>query len=124
MSSQDQPEPPPSRAFGEYGQVTISQDWQVVQTQHTYEDPVVVVSDPPAQGGAAITIRLRSVSASSFEARLESAVAGVALAPSTVSFMVMESGEWIAEEARRWSPVIKTSLASAAKAMSRSPMSR
>jgi hypothetical protein len=101
MSSQEQPEPPAPQTFGEYGQVTITQEWQTIMTQHTYEDPVVVVSDPAAQGGVAITIRLRSVGSDSFEARLESAVEGDTLAPSTVSFMVMESGEWITASGAR-----------------------
>ena len=100
-STDDRPEEPVSRAFGEYGQVTLGQEWQTVGLQHQYDNPVVVVSDPSAQEGVAITVRLREVGPQSFEARLVSADPAAQLLPSTLSFMVMESGEWITESGAR-----------------------
>ena len=95
IDPQHSPEEPSSRAFGEYGQVTLTQEWQTLRTQHRYENPVVVLADPSAQGGVAVTARLRAVSAQSFEAKLVSSRSDLNIEPSTVSFMVLEEGEWV-----------------------------
>ena len=88
-------DPPADRSFGEFGMVTVSRAWQTVMFKNAYTSPIVVVSDPTAQSGVAMSIRLRNVNPQSFELKIV-APQGYegTVAQDQVSFMVVEEGEW------------------------------
>jgi V8-like Glu-specific endopeptidase len=95
---QDAPRDP----LGEYGQVTVNGAWQTVMLQGQYQAPVVVFSEPGSQGLTPVATRIRGVGAQSFQVRLE----GIDVAPENItsevmSFIVMESGDWITRNGAR-----------------------
>jgi hypothetical protein len=92
----------PRETLGEYGQISMSGAWQTIMLQGQYESPVVVFSEPGSQGLTPVVVRLRNVSSDSFQARLEGMDAEQeGLAPELLSFIVMESGDWITRSGAR-----------------------
>ena len=97
-----EPETGTDRSFGEFGQITINDQWQTVMLQKQYESPIVVVSDPKAQNGLAMSVRLRNVNTQSFEVKLQGSAGHLDhLSPENISFMVIEEGEWVSENGAR-----------------------
>ena len=55
----------------EYGQVTADHTWQQVHFNETFVDPIVVVSPHTANDAAASVVRVRNVTSSGFEVRIQ-----------------------------------------------------
>jgi hypothetical protein len=92
----------PRDPLGEYGQVALNGSWQTVMLQGQYQAPVIVFSEPGAQGLTPVVTRLRGVSGNSFQVRLEGVDVNPAnLVPEVVSFMVLESGDWTTRSGAR-----------------------
>ncbi|MEL6382253.1 MAG: right-handed parallel beta-helix repeat-containing protein [Cyanobacteria bacterium J06626_18] len=81
--------------IGEYGRLSLNHQWQTVALDDTYTNPVVVVSDPTFNGADPAAIRLRNVGKNSFQVRLQEPnyEDGTHINES-VSYLVMEAGDW------------------------------
>ncbi|MBI1225086.1 MAG: hypothetical protein GC192_07585 [Bacteroidetes bacterium] len=57
--------------FGEAGQANVDQNWQTITLANTYTKPVVIVSGLSTNDAQAATIRVRNVTPTSFEVRVQ-----------------------------------------------------
>ena len=90
--------------FAEYGQLSVNQNWQSVSLDNSYTNPVVIVSDPSFNGSDPAVIRLRNIGSSSFQIRLqEPNYKDGAHTNETVSYLVMEAGDWELSDGTRLS---------------------
>lgn len=85
--------PSQTDTLGEVGQVSIDHNWQLVHLDRSYQHAVVVAGAPSYAGTDPTTVRVRNVSANSFEIRLEEwdcqdQTHGL----ETVSYVVVEAG--------------------------------
>ena len=81
--------------FAEYGQLSLNHNWQSVSLDNSYINPVVIVSDPTFNGGDPVAVRLRGIGSSSFQIRLqEPNYLDGAHINETLSYLVVEAGEW------------------------------
>lgn len=51
--------------------ININHDWKTIPLSHTYVDPVVILGPPSYNGGDVSTVRVRNVTADSFEAQID-----------------------------------------------------
>ena len=80
---------------GEYQSIKVDHQWQTIELQQAYREPVVLVSDPSLRGRQAATVRLKDVSPSSFQIRLdEIEIRKQRHRRELVSFLVVEAGDW------------------------------
>jgi hypothetical protein len=80
---------------GEYQSIKVDHRWQTVELQHTYADPIVLASDPSLHGKQSATVRLKNISPTSFQIRLDEINSRKQChRPELVSFLVVESGDW------------------------------
>ncbi|MEO1299026.1 MAG: glycoside hydrolase family 9 protein, partial [Cyanobacteria bacterium J06636_16] len=90
-----EPTPVPTEDFGEYGSLAINHKWQTVKLDDTYENPVVIVSDPTFKGSDPVAVRVRNVTSKTFDLRLqEPNYKDGWHANESVSYVVMEAGDW------------------------------
>ncbi|MBK7949336.1 MAG: DUF1929 domain-containing protein [Deltaproteobacteria bacterium] len=69
--------------------------WTTVPLLHVYERPVVVMGPPGTNDPAAATVRVRNVTSTSFEYRVESwPYLGSAHGSESISYLVVEAGEY------------------------------
>ena len=81
--------------FAEWGTLSINHEWTSVDLTNTYRDPVVIASDPTFNGSDPATVRIKGIDQSSFEIRLqEPNYMDGSHAYETVSYLVVESGDW------------------------------
>ncbi|MBE9147549.1 hypothetical protein IQ257_03270, partial [Coleofasciculus sp. LEGE 07092] len=82
--------------FGEYGTLTnLDHNWQTIILNQNYINPVVIVSDPTFNGPDPATVRLRNVTGNSFELRIQEANYKDNIhTTETVSYLVVEAGDW------------------------------
>ena len=87
---------PASAPLPEFGKLTVTHDWQTVPTVGSFSDPIVVAKPASLNGIDPTTVRLRNVTASSFEIRLQewNYLNGTHGAE-TVSYLVVERGSWL-----------------------------
>lgn len=82
-------------SVGEYGTVSVNHDWTTVELGATYQHPIVVVSDPAFRGSQPATVRLRNVESESFQLKLqEPSYLNGRHVYETLSYVVMEMGDW------------------------------
>ena len=83
-------------AIGEVGQVTASQavgQWRTVTLEGTYTDPVVVMGPVSFNGSQPATVRVRNVTAGSFQYQLDEwNYLDGAHTTETISYLVVEAG--------------------------------
>lgn len=89
-----------SSAIGESGTVTIDQadssQWHTVALNNTYSNPVVIMQPPTFNGSDPATIRIRSVSASSFQFQIDEwECRDGAHSTETMGYLVVEVGEHV-----------------------------
>lgn len=97
-------------AIGEYGSLTLNDQWQTIALDDTYNNPVVIVSDPTFNGPDAAAIRLQNVSENSFQIRLqEPNYKDGSHTNEAVSFLVLEAGNWKLADGTRISAGIQRS---------------
>jgi|GEM_PF-1892524 len=91
-----------SPTVGEYGTAQVDSNWKTIALGRAYVNPVVIASDATRTGLDPVAVRLRNVSASSFEMRLQepSARDGVHELE-TVSWLVVEAGDWQLADGKR-----------------------
>ncbi|MCH2181258.1 MAG: zinc-dependent metalloprotease [Mariniblastus sp.] len=81
--------------IGEAGHVTINHNWTTVELERTYEDPVVIMGPSSRNGGDVLTVRVNNVTSESFDVRLQEwDYRDGRHVPETVSYIVMEAGEY------------------------------
>ena len=81
--------------FGSYGTININKNWQKINLEHSFTDPVVIVGDPTRNETDPGTVRLRNINSTSFEIRFqEPNHLSQDHAAEQVSYLVAESGEW------------------------------
>ena len=80
----------------EFGRVSATHLWQTVPISGSFSDPIVVAKPASYNGPDPTTVRLRNVSPSSFEIRLQewNYLNGTHGAE-TVSYLVVERGSWL-----------------------------
>lgn len=80
--------------IGESGRITnLNHQWRTVSLQHSYENPVVIAGPPSLNGGDPTTVRVRNVTADSFQMRLnEWEYLDEFHGRETVGYVVMEAG--------------------------------
>ena len=86
-----------SKSQGELGVLTAAQgnasDWQTVSLQNTYISPVVLIGPPTNQEASPVSVRIRNVTATSFEYQFkELAYLDGVHSSETVSYLVLEAG--------------------------------
>jgi PKD repeat protein len=91
--------PGDDRAVGQVGTLTVEtagrSDWQTVEFDGRYDDPVVVAGPPSQSDGSPAHVRVRNVTATGFELQLEEwAYQNGTHQSETVSFLVLEAGEY------------------------------
>ena len=57
--------------IGESGKLSVNYTWQTVNLDHTYNNPIVVPSSPSYNDSEDVTVRVRNVTPTSFDIRLE-----------------------------------------------------
>ena len=88
--------------FGEYGNLNLNHQWQTVSLDESYINPVVIVSDPTNKGSDPAAIRLSNVANNTFQIRLqEPNYKNNWHATETVSYLVMEAGDWTLADGTR-----------------------
>ena len=86
---------PDSVSIGEYGTVNLNHRWQTIRLTGSYVNPVVIVSDPTLKGSDPVAPRLRNVTGNSFQIRLqEPNYKDDWHTNETVSYVVVEAGDW------------------------------
>ncbi|MEM9267294.1 MAG: hypothetical protein AAGA46_17390, partial [Cyanobacteria bacterium P01_F01_bin.13] len=102
------PRPAPANAesqamsIGEYGSSELDHNWKTITLDKRYINPVVIVSDPTTNGGDPAVVRLRRVTGRTFQMRLqEPNYKDVRHTKESVSYMVMESGDWTLADGTR-----------------------
>ena len=92
------PEPTPEEKitqFAEFKTASVNHQWQSINLDLNYINPVVIASDPTRRGGDPAVVRLRNISSDSFEIRLqEPAYKDGWHVKEKVSFIVIEEGTW------------------------------
>lgn len=89
-------------AIGEYGSLTLNHEWQTIELDDTYVNPVVIVSDPTLNGSDPAAIRLRNVDQDSFEVQIqEPSYLDGTHAKESASYIVMEAGDWTLADGTR-----------------------
>lgn len=97
-------EPTESDVVAEYGSLSTNHQWQTVSLDNTYTNPVVIVSDPTFNGGDPVASRLRNVTSNSFDIRLqEPNYEDGYHTNESVSYLVVEAGDWTLEDGTRLS---------------------
>lgn len=93
---------PNARTIGEYGTLTLNDNWQTVDLDKTYKNPVVIVSDPTFNGRDPAVVRLRKVGGDTFQVRLqEPRYKDDRHMDESVSYIVMEAGDWTLSDGTR-----------------------
>ncbi len=90
-------------SFGEYGTLNnLNHEWQTVTLNESYTNPVVIVSDPTFNGDDPAVVRLRNVDSNTFQLRLqEPTYLNDGHTEESVSYLVLEAGDWILEDGTR-----------------------
>lgn len=89
--------------IGEYGQVSINHEWETIELDQSYSNPVVIASDPTYNGSDPATVRIKNVENNSFELRLQEPKSEDGKHPfeEDVSYVVIEEGDWkLADDTR------------------------
>lgn len=89
--------------IGEYGQVSINHEWETIELDQSYSNPVVIASDPTYNGSDPATVRIKNVENDSFELRLQEPKNENGKHPfeEDVSYVVIEEGDWkLADDTR------------------------
>ncbi|MEM1171882.1 MAG: calcium-binding protein [Cyanobacteria bacterium P01_H01_bin.35] len=88
----------------EYGTIDgLDLNWKTINLDNTFVNPVVITSDPTYIGTDPATIRLRNVDGDSFEVAIQEPeyITDNFHAGETVSYVVVEAGEWELDDGTR-----------------------
>jgi hypothetical protein len=79
----------------EIGEISIDQNWATVPFKNTFSLPVVIAGPPTANDAAQVLVRIRNISKTGFEIRLqEKDSPNGEHIPETISYMVIEKGTY------------------------------
>jgi hypothetical protein len=79
----------------EIGEISIDQNWATVPFKKTFSLPVVIAGPPTANDAAQVLVRIRNISKTGFEIRLqEKDSPNGEHIPETISYMVIEKGTY------------------------------
>lgn len=94
--------PSDEQVVGEYETLMVDDKWQTVSLDNSYDNPVVIVSDPTINGGDPAVIRIQDITGNTFQLRLqEPSYRGGQHNNEKVSYMVMEAGDWALDNGAR-----------------------
>ncbi|MEO1299028.1 MAG: polysaccharide lyase, partial [Cyanobacteria bacterium J06636_16] len=100
--SNPEPSDPEPSNIGEYGTIDINHKWKTVSLDGAYENPVVIVSDPTFNGSDPAAVRVRNVGDNTFQLRLqEPHYKDGWHTNESVSYLVMEAGNWTLADGTR-----------------------
>ena len=89
------PAPGSEKVVGEYDTLQLNDKWQTVSLDNSYDNPVVIVSDPTLEGADPAVVRIQNVTDKTFQLRLqEPRYKGGQHKNEKVSYVVMEAGDW------------------------------
>jgi hypothetical protein len=89
------PEPTPTSFQYEYGSTLLNHNWKTISLQNTYTNPVVITSDSTLNSSDSVVVRIRNITSTSFQCRLQETSNLNGLHPDeTISYIVGESGYW------------------------------
>lgn len=101
-TSQVAPPPQEDSIIGEYDNLTVNHNWQTIDFNNTYRNPVVIVSDPTVRGGDPAAVRIQNITDSSFQLRLqEPRYLDDLHATESASYIVLEAGDWTLADGTR-----------------------
>ena len=88
--------PSPFDEIGETGQVDTDERWTTVTLSGTYKDPVVIVGPPSFEGAEQSSVRVRNVTANSFEIKVDEweVCLDQNHAFENISYLVVEAGTY------------------------------
>ncbi|MEM7793219.1 MAG: G8 domain-containing protein [Cyanobacteria bacterium P01_C01_bin.118] len=96
------PTQPKETVIGEYDTLQIDDKWRTVSLDNAYDNPVVIVSDPTFNGSDPAIIRIKNVAAKTFQLRIqEPNYKDGQHTKESVSYMVMEAGDWALDNGAR-----------------------
>ena len=79
----------------EYGSLSLTEEWQTVTLNKTYSDPVVIVSDPSNNDTDSVTTRIKNVTSTSFQIKIDEPEAHEGTHQTeTASYFVGEAGNY------------------------------
>ncbi|MBO8242260.1 hypothetical protein HA147_06305, partial [Prochlorococcus marinus XMU1410] len=79
----------------EYGSLSLTEEWQTVTLTKTYTNPVVIVSDPSNNDADSVTTRIKNVTSTSFDIRIDEPEAHSGThSTETASYFVGEAGNY------------------------------
>ena len=89
--------------IGEYGTLNnLNHLWQTITLNESYTNPVIIVGDPTFNGSDPVVSRLQNVGSNSFQLRLqEPNYLDNSHVDESVSYLVMEAGNWTLADGTR-----------------------
>lgn len=100
--AEEPPAPSGDNTIGEYGSLNLNHSWQTISLDNDYLNPVVMVSDPTFNGADPAAIRLKKVTGNTFQIRLqEPKYKDGTHTTESVSYLVMEAGDWTLSDGTR-----------------------
>ena len=89
------PEPKSWRDVTEQGSISLSTKWKTISLLNNFTNPIVIMSDPTQNNNDSVVVRIRNISPSSFECRLQETSNLDGNHPNeTISYIVGEEGTW------------------------------
>ncbi len=87
----------------EVGSTTVDHNWKEVSFAHNFQNPVIIVSPPSLNGSQPCVVRVRNVTGSSFEMKIQEwdYLDGIHI-EETVSYMVVEAGTHVLPDGTVW----------------------
>ena len=81
--------------FLEYNRITVNNSWQTVSLVNTYTDPIVIASDPTNNDIIPASIRIRNITSSTFQIRIqEPNYESNNHGSENITYIVGEKGSW------------------------------
>ena len=94
LTPEPTPEPTPNVPY-EVGTILLNNNWKTVSLQNTYTNPIVITSDATLNSADAVVVRIRNVTSTSFQCRLQETSNLNGVHPNeTISYLVGEKGSW------------------------------
>ena len=82
-------------AIGESNSISLSDVWETVTLNRSYDDPVVIAGVPSFEGTDPTTVRIRNVTSNSFQIQIDEwDYLNPFHSPEVVSYMVVEAGQY------------------------------
>lgn len=89
------PEPITFSDISVFGKIDINHDWKTISFGKSFQNPVIILSDPTLKGGDPVTTRIRNITSTSCQIRLqESNYKDGPHTYETISYLIGEKGSY------------------------------